>query len=58
MGATVSGKPNFITIAHIGIMTHIGEIVQTYADESVLSGKDVDISKLKLGNPNRTNHWK
>ena len=25
----------------------IGEIVQTHADESVLSGKDVDISKLK-----------
>jgi flavin reductase (DIM6/NTAB) family NADH-FMN oxidoreductase RutF len=136
VGATVSGKPNFITIAHIGIMTHshislgmgkihytnagikenetfsvclpsenlvvetdycgimtgkktdkaalfdifygelktapmikqcavcmecrldriidfpthdvfIGEIVQTYADESVLSGADVDISKLK-----------
>jgi len=22
VGATVSGKPNFITIAHIGIMTH------------------------------------
>jgi flavin reductase (DIM6/NTAB) family NADH-FMN oxidoreductase RutF len=136
VGATVSGKPNFITIAHIGIMTHnqislgmgknhytnagikenktfsvclpsenlvvetdycgimtgkntdkavlfdvfygelktapmiqqcpvcmecrldriidfsthdviIGEIVQTYADESVLSDKNVDVSKLK-----------
>ena len=136
VGAAVNGKPNFITIAHIGIMTHnhislgmgkihytnagikenktfsvclpseslivetdycgimtgkktdkavlfdifygelktapmiqqcgvcmecrlsrivdfpthdvfIGEIVQTYADESVLSGKHVDISKLK-----------
>ena len=22
VGATVNGKPNFITIAHIGIMTH------------------------------------
>jgi len=39
-------------------MTHSGEIVQTYADESILSGKDVDISKLKPGNPNRTNRWK
>ena len=136
VGAMVSGKPNFITIAHVGIMTHnhislgirktrytnagikenktfsvclpcesmvsetdccgimtgkktdkaalfdvfygelktapmiqqcsvcmecrldriiefpdhevfIGEIVQTYADESVLSNKNVDISKLK-----------
>ncbi len=136
VGATVGGKPNFITIAHIGIMTHnhislgmgkthhtnpgikenktfsvclpsenlvvetdycgimtgkntdktvlfdvfygelktapmiqqcpvcmecrlskiidfpttdifIGEIVQTYADESVLSGKNIDISKLR-----------
>jgi flavin reductase (DIM6/NTAB) family NADH-FMN oxidoreductase RutF len=136
VGATVSGKPNFITIAHIGIMTHshislgmnrihytnagikenkafsvclpsenlvietdycgimtgkttnkavlfdvfygelktapmiqqcrvcmecrldriidfsthdvfIGEIVQTFADESVLSDKKIDISKLK-----------
>ena len=148
VGATVNGKPNFITIAHIGIMTHnhislgmgknhytnvgikenktfsvclpsenlvvetdfcgimtgkntnkailfdvfygelktapmiqqcrvcmecrldriidfpthdilIGEIVQTYADESVLSDKNVDVSKLKplLFDMNSKKYW-
>jgi len=148
VGAMVNGKPNFITIAHIGIMTHthislgmgkihytnagikenktfsvclpseklvvetdycgimtgkksdkavlfdifygelktapmiqqcsvcmecrldqivdfpshdvfIGEIVQTYADESALSGRDVDISKLKplLFDMNSKKYW-
>jgi len=148
VGATVSGKPNFITIAHIGIMTHnhislgmgkihytnagikenksfsvclpsenlvvetdycgimtgkktdkavlfdifygelktapmiqqcrvcmecrleriidfpthdvfIGEIIQTYADESVLSDKNVDVSKLNplLFDMNSKKYW-
>jgi flavin reductase (DIM6/NTAB) family NADH-FMN oxidoreductase RutF len=148
MGATVNGKPNFITIAHIGIMTHthislgmakshytnagikenktfsvclpsenlvvetdycgimtgkktdkatlfdifygelktapmiqqckvcmecrldrivdfathdifVGEIFQTYADESVLSDKKIDVSKLKplLFDMNSKKYW-
>jgi flavin reductase (DIM6/NTAB) family NADH-FMN oxidoreductase RutF len=148
VGATVNGKPNFITIAHIGIMTHthisispakihytnagikenktfsvclpsedlvvetdycgimtgkktdkatlfdifygelktapmiqqckvciecrldriidfsthdifVGEIVQTYADESVLSGGKIDVSKLKplLFDMNSKKYW-
>jgi flavin reductase (DIM6/NTAB) family NADH-FMN oxidoreductase RutF len=37
----------------------IGEIVQTYADESVLSGKNVDVSKLKplLFDMNSKKYW-
>ena len=37
----------------------IGEIVQTYADESVLSGKKVDISKLNplLFDMNSQKYW-
>ena len=37
VGATVNGKPNFITIAHVGIMTHthislgIGKVHHTNA---------------------------
>ena len=148
VGATVNGKPNFITIAHVGIMTHshislgmgkghhtnggikenktfsvclpsenlvvetdycgimtgkktdkatlfdifygelktapmiqqckvcmecrldrivdfpthdvfVGEIFQTYADESVLSGKKIDVSKLKplLFDMNSRKYW-
>ena len=148
VGATVNGKPNFITIAHVGIMTHshislgmgkghhtnggikenktfsvclpsenlvvetdycgimtgkktdkatvfdifygelktapmiqqckvcmecrldrtidfpthdvfVGEIVQTYADESVLSDKKIDVSKLKplLFDMNSRKYW-
>ena len=95
VGAMVDGKPNYITIAHIGIVSHarpyqtdksdlfeifygelqnapmikecplnmecrlydtydtpthdlfIGEIVETYADESVLTEGKVDLAKLK-----------
>jgi flavin reductase (DIM6/NTAB) family NADH-FMN oxidoreductase RutF len=37
----------------------IGEIVQTYADESVLSGKNIDVSKLKplLFDMNSKKYW-
>jgi flavin reductase (DIM6/NTAB) family NADH-FMN oxidoreductase RutF len=37
----------------------IGEIAQTYADESVLFGKEVDVSKLKplLFDMNSKKYW-
>jgi hypothetical protein len=80
VGATVNGKPNFLTIAHalfdvfygeletapmihqcpvnmelklhdvLDFTTHdifIGELIQTYAEDDVLTGGKIDVAKLR-----------
>jgi hypothetical protein len=56
VGATDNGKPNFLTVAHVGILNHgtpqylsigLGKVHYSNADNKVLTNGKIDLSKLR-----------
>ena len=49
VGATVNGKPNFLAVAHVGIMNHAGQGVPRRRRHGVASGESRGQQVLRDG---------